>query len=51
MLAMLDPAHPADVPIALGGLVLAMVGYLIHCQRAHVRRRVAARRQRVTSIR
>ncbi len=46
----LDPAHPADVPIAIGSFVLAMGAYLIHCQRQHVRRKVAARR-RVTSIR
>ena len=44
LLAVLDPAHPADVPAALALLAVTVVGYLIHCQREHVKRKVASRR-------
>ena len=42
------PGHPADVPVAIALVVFAIGGYLVHCQREHVRRK-ARRRQRATS--
>lgn len=39
-----NPGSPHDVPITLALIGVTLVGYLIHCQREHVRRKVAARR-------
>lgn len=39
----LDPAHSGDAPAAVALIVGAVLGYLIHCQRQHIRRKGARR--------
>lgn len=40
----MSPNFNYDVPLTLTFMAFAMVGYLIICQREHIRRRARARR-------
>lgn len=41
--AAVDPAHPGDFYAAVVLIVVAVGGYLVHCQRQHVKRKTSRR--------